>query len=87
MNDKYIAYPLTVVALAEEIKKAVDDYKKREIDNKEIKEIMLWYANTVPDKLFAGEKYNVTISKICGKRRLALVDTLLDGYQHRLGVR
>lgn len=85
MNDKYMAYPLTVKDLANEIIKACNDYKARRIDNEQIKEIMLWYANTVPEKLFNGAEYNPTVTKIIGSRRIELLNTLLVGYQQRIG--
>lgn len=85
MSEKYIAYPLTVKSLAEEIIKVCDDYKARKLSNEDVKEQIWWYAAKAPDKLFNGSDYNSTVKKIIGKRRIELLDTLLDGFQHSLG--
>jgi len=85
MNEKYMAYPLTVKELATELIIACNDYKARHIDNADIKEIILWYASTAPEKLFNGSDYNPTVTKMIGSRRIELINTLLDGYQLRLG--
>lgn len=84
MNDDYMAYPLTVKALAGEIIKACNDYMARHIDNNRLREIIFWYAIKQPDKLFAAENLNPTVSKIIGKRRVKLINNLLDGYQDHL---
>ena len=85
MNNNYMAYPFTVKALADEIKKACNDYKARRIDNDQLKEIIFWYATEVPDLLFDADKLNITVRKIIGQRREALIYSLLDGYQPQFG--
>lgn len=84
MKNDYMEYPLTVKALAGEITKACNDYMARRIDNNQLRELIFWYAIKQPDKLFAAENLNPTVSKIIGKRRVKLINSLLDGYQNRL---
>lgn len=85
MSEKYTMYPLTVKALADEIIRATNDYRARQLSNAELRELITWYAATVPGKLFNGADYNPTIKKIIGQRRIELLDTLLNGYQQRVG--
>lgn len=85
MGNQYLQYPTTVKALAGEIKTACNDYTARRISNDQIKEIILWYAAKMPQLLFAAEKINPTVTAIIGKKRVRLVNDLLDGYQHRIG--
>ena len=85
MGNEFMQYPTTVKMLADEIKKGCDSYIPREIDNKRLREVIFWYASTAPDKLFFGPEFNPTIAKIIGKKRLRLVNDVLDGYQHQLG--
>lgn len=82
MGNDYMQYPATVKSLAEELKKACDDYQSRKITNDRIKEIIDWYASSQADKLFARDQLNPTISKIIGKRRVRLVTDLV---QRRIG--
>lgn len=70
-------YPSSVKGLAEEIKKACDDYFNRKIDNDQIREIISWYASSYSDKLFVGGQLNTTITKIIGKSRTRLLIDLL----------
>ena len=81
MEYEFLKYPKNVVVLAEEINRVTNDYDARRIGNDELKEIMLWYANKCSDKLFQGQDYNRSVKKIIGKRRIKLLDTILDGYQ------
>lgn len=75
----YIAYPSTIVGMATELRKIIDDYKARKISNVELKEIIIFYAETNPEKLFNGSEYNITIKRKIGKSRLDIIDTLLIG--------
>ena len=84
MGNDFMQYPTTVKMLADEIKRACTAYTSRQIDNDRIREIIFWYANAMPDKLFYGADLNPTISKIIGKKRLRLINDMLDGYQHQL---
>lgn len=85
MGNKYMQYPATVKALAAEIKTACNDYTARQITNEQIKEIIWWYATKQPSLLFSADKINPTVAAIIGKKRVRLVNELLDGFQHRLG--
>lgn len=81
MEYVFLKYPKSVVAFAEELKRVIDDYSARKINNDELKEIALWYAEKCSDKLFQGQDYNITVRRIVGKRRLAVLNMILDGYQ------
>ena len=81
MEYEFLKYPSSIRALAEEMNRITKDYDARKIGNNELKEILLWYATKCRDKVFQGEDYNPTLKKIIGKRRIKLLDTLLDGYQ------
>jgi hypothetical protein len=85
MTDKYMMYPTGVVELANELKKAVNDYKARKISTSELQEIVLFWAHHSPDKLFDGIDYKLTVKKVVGLRRMSVVDKMLDGYQMPLG--
>jgi uncharacterized protein (TIGR04540 family) len=85
MNENYVAYPLSVVAFANELKRAVDDYNSRTITSMELRELVMWWAQTSPEKLFNGDSYNLTVKKLVGVRRLSVVDKMLDGYQTLIG--
>ena len=78
MGNDYMAYPPTVKALATELVTACNDYNARRISNDRIREVVRWYADTQADKLFAADQINPTVSKIIGKKRLRLVNDLLD---------
>lgn len=81
-KPSFIALPKSVKALAEEIKKAVDFYWNREISEIELKEILWKWATT--GKLLRGNDYNPTILRLCGKKRMEVVDKLLEGYRRKV---
>lgn len=81
MSENYVQYPTTVKELAAELKKILNDYRARKIGNEEVKAAVLWYAESCPEKLFDADKLNPTISRLIGIKRLAVVNTLLVGYQ------
>ena len=85
MEDQYLQYPPTVKALAAEIKSACNDYTARKISNSQIREWIFWYATKTPELLFSAEKINPTIATIIGKKRVKLLNDLLDGYQQTIG--
>lgn len=78
MGNDYMQYPNTVKGLAEELKAACDDYFAKKINNDRIQEIIAWYASSQADKLFVGDQLNSTITKIIGKRRVRLLNDLLQ---------
>lgn len=81
MSYEYRELVFTVKELAGEITAACDAYKRREISAGRLKEIILAYASAYPDKLFNGTDINPTIKAIIGKKRIALLNTMLDGFQ------
>lgn len=83
-THNYIAYPETIVKLARELIKVVDDYTSRKITNEDLRKVILFYADNSPDKLFNGLDYNITIKRKIGVKRLRIIESLLNGYQHRL---
>lgn len=80
--DEFIRFPKTVVDLAKEINMAVDAYWNREITEAELKELIWCWAGT--RMLLKADDYNITAKRLCGKKRMALVDKLLIGYQHKI---
>lgn len=78
MGNNYMHYPRTVKMLAGEIKTICDDYSEKKIDNIELEEIIWWYAETQPDKLFCDGEINPTISKIIGQKRIHLLKVLFN---------
>lgn len=83
----YMAYPQTIVGFSEELIKIIDDYMARKISNAELKEIILFYAETNAGKLFNGADYNITVKRLIGKKRIDVLNTILEGYQQRFKTR
>ena len=83
MNVQYefLKHPTSILAMSEEIIRATNDYKSRKLGNDELQEIILWYATRHGEKVFAGSGYNPTLKKIIGKRRIRMIDTMLEGFQ------
>lgn len=73
----YVAFPLTTVSLARELKKIINDYKNKKINNKEVEEIVSFYASTQANKLFNGEELNITVQRLNGKQRSEVIKSLL----------
>ncbi|HEY8890350.1 MAG TPA: PC4/YdbC family ssDNA-binding protein [Clostridium sp.] len=53
-NLDYIKYPQTTKILIEEIKRACDDYIARRINENELENIILTWADNVGEKMFNG---------------------------------
>ena len=51
----YIAYPLNVNILSDEIKKIVENYQNKELTNSEFKTILEFYGNSVSEYVFTKE--------------------------------
>jgi len=81
MKKEYIVFHKSVVNLASEINKAVDDYWSRELSEIELKEFLWKVAAT--GKLFKANEFNKTITRLCGKARMEIVEELLKGYQSK----
>lgn len=84
MIEKYMAYPLTIKGLAYELINVFNDYRARKIDNSTLREVVFWYADNCPEKLFNGADLNTTIKRVIGIQRTNLLNTVLDGYQNSL---
>ena len=78
---EFLKHPTSILAMSEEIIRATNDYKARKLGNDELQEIVLWYATKHGDKVFSENDYNPTMKKIIGKRRIRMLDTMLEGYQ------
>lgn len=78
LGNDYMQYPNTVKGLAREIISLFDDYNAKKINNDCIHEVIGWYACSQSDKLFVGDQLNPTIVKIIGKRRVRLLNDLLQ---------
>lgn len=76
-KHKYVAYPSTVVKFSYELKKIISDYQDEKLTNAEVTDLVKFYANTHPEKLFTDNEYNITVQRLVGKKRLDIVDTLL----------
>ena len=85
MIEKYILHPKSVVQLADEIKRICNDYWDRKINGDEVKEFLMIWANHTPFLFYEGklskENLNKSIRKIIGKKRVALIFTLLNIYE------
>ncbi|MEG3006122.1 MAG: TIGR04540 family protein [Oscillospiraceae bacterium] len=81
MDFQYMQYPTKVKEVAAELIRACNDYKARKIGNKELKEVVLYYASNYPEKLFNGSDINPTVKKIIGQNRIEFLNKVLDGYQ------
>jgi len=79
-----IKHPKNVKALGEEIKKACDMYWGREISEIQLKEIFFYWASKEGRRFFQEQDYRPAIKQIIGKRRLELVDRMLEGFQFRI---
>lgn len=78
MGNRYMQYPGTVKALATEMLTVCDDYYDKKINNDEMKDVIKWYAINQRDKFFSEGALNPTVTKILGKKRVNLVNTVLD---------
>lgn len=78
MNYEFMLYPPTVVTLAEEIKRVTNDYKARRIGKQKLREVLFWYSEKCPDKLFNADQYNSSLIKIIGVRRIKLLDQVFS---------
>lgn len=81
---EFVKYPSSVKALAIEINKAVDAYWGRQIKEKELRELIFFWAENEPLKLFRASDFNPTIKQRVGSKRLAVVQKILEGFQMKL---
>jgi len=76
--------PTTIKMLASQLLQACDDYVSRKFSEKQLKELLFHYANTHGNKLFSLKGINPTIINRIGKKRLELVNIMLEGFQQKL---
>ena len=71
----YIAYPLNVNILSDEIKKIVENYQNKELTNSEFKTILEFYGNSVSEYVFTKDRtaLNERLSLMIGKFRSTLL--------------
>jgi len=74
----YELYPATVTDFVPVIKKVISDYKARIITQQEAKEVLTFYAEKHPEKLFDEDDYNKTLKRLIGKKRLDTLDRLIN---------
>ena len=80
----FVRFPATVSGLIKELIIACDDYTARKISERELRSFIHALANSSADKLFNGpNSFNPTITQRLGKKRLRLVEAMLEGYQQR----
>jgi uncharacterized protein (TIGR04540 family) len=73
--------PTTVKLLAIQIILACDEYIAKKITEKQLKELILYYASNHGKKLFDLEGINPTIVNRIGRKRLELLNIMLSGFQ------
>ena len=84
METPYIRNPRSLKSLAKEIIRIADDYWTGKIDESILRDYIHHVANKT--KLLAnnGTDINITVKLAIGKKRMALVMEMLDGYQMRI---
>ena len=75
--------PTTIKMLASQLIQACDEYISRKFSEKQFKELIFHYASNHGNKLFSLKGINPTIKNRIGKKRLELVNIMLDGFQQR----
>ncbi len=82
MDKEFISYPRTVVQLGEEIKRAVDLYWDRGIEEDQLKDLIKTWAGT--GLLLEGADLNKTVNKLIGKKRKRVILMMLNGFQYKI---
>lgn len=83
-NDRFLRNPPTVKQLAIQITLASDQYVGRVIQEKDFRELIIYYANNHSKKFFSFSevgKLNATLINRIGKKRAELVLLMLAGQQ------
>ena len=84
-ENSTIRNPTTIKLLAEQIKLASDAYISKQINEKTFREIIHHFAKYHGRKLFSIDgSLNPTIINRIGKKRLELLNIMLDGFQTSL---
>ena len=81
---EFLKNPTTVKMLAAQIIKACDNYIALKIPEKQLKDLITYYAAQHGKKLFSHASLNPTIKNRIGKKRTELVNIMLSGFQFKL---
>lgn len=76
--------PTTIKSLAKEINKACDEYLSLKLSEDKFKALIWHYGQAHGKKLFNGPELNSTLLNRIGKRRAALIEEMLKGFQIRI---
>lgn len=80
---EFLKNPPTVKLLAKHLIVACDSYIALKISEKQIKELIIHYAYQHGKKLFSHKNtLNPTIINRIGKKRIEIVNIMLDGFQY-----
>jgi uncharacterized protein (TIGR04540 family) len=80
---EFLKNPTTIKMLAIQLLQASDEYISRKLSEKQFKELIFHYASNHGNKLFCLKGINPTITNRIGKKRLELVNIMLEGFQHK----
>jgi uncharacterized protein (TIGR04540 family) len=80
---EFLKNPTTIKMLAIQLLQASDEYISRKLSEKQFKELIFHYASNHGNKLFSLKGINPTITNRIGKKRLELVNIMLEGFQHK----
>lgn len=75
--------PTTVKLLAAQIILACDEYIAKKLPEKQLRELLFHYASRHGTKLFSVKGINPTIVNRIGKKRLELMNIMLEGFQQK----
>lgn len=78
--------PPTVKSLAQQIIAACDSYIALKMSEKQFKELVIHYASQHGKKLFSHYGLNPTIISRIGKKRVELIEIMLNGFQNRINL-
>ena len=76
--------PTTVKLLASQIIQACDEYIARKLTEKQFRELIMHFASNHGKKLFSRNGVNPTIVNRIGKKRLELLNIMLEGSQQKI---
>ena len=76
--------PTTVKLLAAQIIQACDGYIARKLTEKQFRELVVHFASNHGKKLFCITGVNPTVINRIGKKRLELLNIMLEGFQQKL---
>jgi uncharacterized protein (TIGR04540 family) len=79
-----LSNPTTVKLLAAQLILACDAYISKRLSEKQLKELVIHYATYHGAKLFSANGMNPTVINRIGKKRLELVNIMLQGFQYKL---